>query len=132
MAAQREDAAARAAHVAEQQLDDRRTADVLHPTECCVHPTEYTHAVVRSRPLLAVTASHTLRELIGRDPADLLDHLGGVAGVVTLEDLKDAERILQGLVAPDLAVGQRGAAATDVVAAADPRAPRGRRPAHNA
>ena len=30
------------------------------PTECCVQPTEYTHAVVRSRPLFAVTASQTL------------------------------------------------------------------------
>ena len=27
------------------------------PTLCCVQPTEYTHAVVRSRPLLATSAS---------------------------------------------------------------------------
>ncbi len=38
------------------------------PTEWCVHPTEYTHAVVRSRPLFAVTASQTLRNCSGGTP----------------------------------------------------------------
>jgi len=31
------------------------------PTVCCVQPTEYTRAVVRSRPEFAVHASHTRR-----------------------------------------------------------------------
>ena len=38
------------------------------PTEWCVQPTEYTHAVVRSRPLLAVTSSHSCRNWAGGTP----------------------------------------------------------------
>jgi len=36
------------------------------PTEWWVQPTEYTQAVVRSRPLLAVTASQTFRNCSDR------------------------------------------------------------------
>lgn len=57
MAAQGHDPPAGAAHVAQQHLQDRGGADVLHPVGVLVQPTEYTNAVVRSRPELRVTAS---------------------------------------------------------------------------
>ena len=73
------------------------------PIECCVQPTLYTSAPVRSRPEFCVHASRNLQERVGRHPAHPLDHLGGVAGVVPLEDLVDAPRMLQRRVGRDVA-----------------------------
>ena len=74
-------------------------------------------AVVRSRPVFSVTAS---RDLLGSRPAEMphasADHLGGVARVVPLEDLEDAARVLQRLVAHDPGVLQRRAARAVLVA----------------
>ncbi len=52
-----------------------------------------------------------LRELLGLDAADLLHHLRGVAREVPLEDLEDAARVLQRLVAVALPVHRRAAGA---------------------
>src|SRR6476620_7531134 len=50
-------------------------------------------------------------ELLGRDAADLLHHLRGVAREVPLEDLEDAARVLQGLVAEALPADRRATGA---------------------
>ena len=115
--AQRHDPAAGTAHVAEQQLDDRRAADVLHAGRV-VRPADRVDP--RRRALAAAVGGHRLadlQELVLRNAADLLDDLGGVAGVVALEHLVDAARVLQRLVALDARVLQRGAAAAELVAA---------------
>ena len=82
---------------------------------CWVQPTEYTQVVVRSRPLLAVTASHTAKKSSPRYPADLFDHFGGVAGEVALEHLEHTTRMLQGLVTTQVAAMETGAAAAELV-----------------
>ena len=84
--------------------------------------------VVRSRPLLLVTASQTSSSCSGGDPADLLHQLRGVAGVVPLEHLEDTPRVLQRLVPLDLVCVQGGAVATELMAGAavgrgSPRSP---------
>lgn len=94
MTAQRHDASAGAAHVAEQQLQDRAGADVLH-TDTVLGPA---HAVdERRRPLptgVLGPRAADVEEVLLRDAAHLLDHLGGVAGEVPLEHLVDAPRVL--------------------------------------
>ena len=93
--AQRQDAAARAADVAEQQLDDRGGADVLH-ADRVLRPAD--RVAERRRALAARVVAQRLghlEELLARDAADLLDHLRRVAGEVALEDLEDAARVLQ-------------------------------------
>ena len=61
MAAHRHDAAARAAHVAQQQLQDRRRADHLHAGRV-LGPAQGVHdAPVRSRPEFAISGSATSR-----------------------------------------------------------------------
>ena len=99
MAAQRHDPAARATHVAQQQLEDRAGPDVLH-AHAVLGPADAVDqrggplpaGVLRPRPA-------DREEVLLGDAADLLDDLGGVAGVVPLEDLEDAHRVLQRLVA---------------------------------
>ena len=116
MPAQRQDPAARPAHVAQQQLDDRRAADVLH-ADRVVGPAD---RVDPGRgPVPTAVAGHglaDLEQLLGRDAADVLDQFRGVAGVVPLEHLEDGARVLQRLVPLDLGVVQRGAVATELVA----------------
>ena len=72
------------------------------PTECCVQPTLYTSAAVRSRPEFSAHALRDLKELLGRHPAHPLHHLRRVAGVVPLEDLIHASRMLQRRVGRDV------------------------------
>src|SRR3954470_18705750 len=77
---------------------------ICTPSECCVQPTAQQRAAVRSGPVMAVSALAPrvgdqdlgdLLELGARDAAHALDHLGRVAAVVALDDLKDAARVLQ-------------------------------------
>ena len=115
VAAKGENAAARASHVSQQQLDDRRAPDVLHAHRV-LRPAHRVHP--RSGALAAAVCGHCLAnsgELIRGHAADLLHHLGCVPRVVAFEDLKDAERILEGFVPPDLAVGQGRTVATELV-----------------
>ena len=103
MAAQREHAAARAADVAEQQLEDRAGADHLHAGGV-LRPADRVEE--RRRALAARVADQRLghlQELLARDAADLLDHLGRVAREVAPQDLEHAARVLQRLVALDAA-----------------------------
>src|SRR4029079_6668743 len=99
------------AHVAEQQLDDRRGPDELH-ADGVLGPAHRVHdcggagAAGRGGPGLG-----DVEELLPRDAADLLDDLRRVAGEVPLEDLVDAARVLQRLLPGGAALRQwRGAA----------------------
>ena len=97
VAAQRQDPAARAADVAEQQLEDRRGADVLHADACAGSSRpRSTNAVVRSRPEFASQRLGDLEERARagcRRPRSTIS--GRVAREVPLEDLEDAARVLQ-------------------------------------
>ena len=102
--AQRQDAAAGPTDVAEQGLQDRGGADDLR-ADAVVGPAD--GVAERRRALASAVAGERvgdLREVGRRDAADLLHHLGGVAGEVPLEDLEDAVRVLQRLVAAALPV----------------------------
>ena len=99
MAAQREDAAAGPPNVAEQQLQDRRRADVLH-ADGVLRPAD---GIAEGGGALA---SGVRRDRLGDAQedvlwraADLLDQLRRVAREVALEDLEDAARVLERLVA---------------------------------
>ncbi len=111
VSAQRHDPAAGATDVAQQHLQDRRGADVLH-ADAVVGPA---HRVAeRAGALASAVARERVgypRELLGRDAADLLHHLRGVAREVPLEDLEDAVRVLQGLVAEALPADRRATGA---------------------
>jgi hypothetical protein len=84
VAAHRHDAAARAADVPEQELEDRPRADDLH-ARGVLRPA---HGVGEHRRPLAPRVGHErvghLAEGLGRDAADLLHHLGRVAREVAL------------------------------------------------
>ena len=116
MPAQRHDAAAGAAHVAEQQLQDRGAADELR-AQGVLGPADgvgeaggpLAAGVLRDR-------AGEVAEVVQADPADVADHLRGVAGIVALEDLEDGPRVLQGLVAQHPGVRQDRAAAAVLVA----------------
>src|SRR5204862_7171686 len=86
------------ADVAQQQLDDRGGADVLHPHRV-LSPTDGVAEGARALPpgVVAQRLAH-LEELLARDPAGLLDELGGVAREVLAQELVDAARVLEGLV----------------------------------
>ena len=106
MPAQREDAAAGTTDIAQQQLDDRGATDVLNADGMLrpahrIHPCGGAVATAVGGDRIA-----DLHELIGGDAADLLHHLRRVPRVMSLEDLKDAEGVLQRLVAPNFAVWQ--------------------------
>ena len=102
--AQRHDAAAGAADVAEQQLQDRAGADVLH-ADAVLGPA---HRVDQRGGALAAGVARPglghLEERLRGDAADARHHLRGVAGEVPLQDLEDAARVLEGLVALGMAV----------------------------
>src|SRR5438067_1083719 len=97
--AQRHDAAAGPPHVAEQQLDDRGRADVLH-ADGVLRPAD---RVAEGAGALAARVPAQLLgdadDQIGRDAADLADELRRVARIVPAQDLVDAARVLQRLVA---------------------------------
>ena len=99
MAAQRHDPAARAPHVAEQQLQDRAGADVLH-ADAVLGPAD---AVDERRGAVAAgvlgQGPATSRNASVETPQVRETSLGGVAGEVPLEDLVDAARVLERLVA---------------------------------
>ena len=85
VAAQREDAAARAADVAEQQLDDRRGADVSARRRCAASSRPRSRsAEVRSRPEFSHSASATCRNARAGTPQISLDQLRRVAREVAL------------------------------------------------
>ena len=96
--AQREDAAAGPADVAEQQLDDRGGADVLDAVRV-LGPAD--RVADRARALATRVAAERLGhldQLLARHAADLLHHLGRVGGEVAFEDLEDAAGVLERLV----------------------------------
>ncbi len=96
--AQREDAAARPADVAEQELDDRRGADDLRAGRV-LREADRVHE--RARPLAARVAADRLgvpEELLDRAAARVRDGLGRVAREVPLQDLEHATRVLERLV----------------------------------
>ena len=96
-------AAARPPHVAEEQLEQSRApdelgagrvlgeADRVHDRHDLVGPAHLAHQLA------------DLEELLLRDPGDVRDHLGRVAGVVRLHELEDAARVLE----PHVALGDR-------------------------
>ena len=115
VASQGEDAAAGTSHIPKEQLDDRCATDVLH-ADGVLRPTNGVDPC--GGPLAPAVGGDRfahLGELIRRHAADLLDHLRRVSRVVTLQYLKDAERVFQAFVAPDLAVWQRRAVTSKLV-----------------
>src|SRR2546421_9330874 len=96
MAPEGEDPAPRPPDVAEQELDDRRGADVLD-ADAVLRPAD---GVDECRGPVAPGAGAQLlgnpEEERSGHPARLLEDLGRVAGVVALQDLVDAVRVLQG------------------------------------
>jgi hypothetical protein len=99
MAAQCDDPAARSPDVAEEQLDDRRGADVLD-ADRVLCPAD--RVGERRGSVAARVAAQRLGdgfELCDGAAARLRDDVGRVAGVVPLEDLEDAARVLERFVA---------------------------------
>ena len=93
LAAQRVDAAARLADVAEQELQDRERPDPLHAGRVLRHPERVEDG---PRPVLR----HRLRDLldlIGRNAGDPLAHLQRVARDEGLQAREDAVRVVQAL-----------------------------------
>ena len=93
VAPERDDAAARPADVAEQELEHAERADVLHAVGMLGQVER-----VRDRPRLlgagvAAVELGDLLELRLRDPAHALHHLGRVPAVVALEELEDGVRV---------------------------------------
>ena len=107
--AHRHDPAARPAHVAEQQLEDRGRADHLH-AGVVLGPAE---RVAEHRRLLAARVLHQqagdLQELLLGHAADARDHLGRVARVVAHQLPEDGARVLERLVSLGLALHHPGA-----------------------
>ena len=122
VAAQRQDAAAGPADVAQEQLEDGRAADVLH-ADGVLRPA---HRVAEGRGAVPAAVAQEqvrdLRELLLGHAAHLLDHLRGVPGEVPGEDVDDAAGVLQRLVALRFAV-QRGARRSRATRGGRPRRP---------
>ena len=93
LAAQRVDAAAGLADVAEQQLQDRERADALHAGGVLRHPERVED---RARPVLRHRLGDLL-DLIGRNAGDLLAHLQRVARNEGLQPREHAVRVIQAL-----------------------------------
>ena len=72
---------------------------ICGPLVCCVHATAYANDVVRSRAGVGEDRLGDLEERLPRAAGRPLDHLRRVAAEVALDDLEDAARVLQRLVA---------------------------------
>ncbi len=98
MPAQGKNSAARSPHVAQERLQDRGGADVLH-TDGVLGPAEAVDERGRAVPAGVVgdKLAHP-SELVLTDPADLLHHFRGIAREMPLEHLEHAARMLQRLV----------------------------------
>ena len=83
----------------EQQLEDRRGPDVLHADRVLGPADRVAEGGGALAPEFAQSASATLQEQLARHAADLLHHLRRVAREVPLQDLEDAARVLERLVA---------------------------------
>ena len=118
--AQGQDAAAGPAHVAQQRLQDRGGADVLH-ADGVLGPADAVHE--RGGPLPAGVLRDQpgdLGELLRRDAADFLDELRGVPGEVPLEHLEHAARMLQRRVGVGERLGRGAAGAVRLAARRGP------------
>ena len=93
VSAQREDAAAGPADVAEQQLQDRRRADDLHADRMLRESDRVADRRGAVRPRARGVAIGDLEERLARDAADALDHLRRVAREVPDELLIDVARM---------------------------------------
>ncbi len=96
------------------------------PIVCWVQPTPCTKAVVRSRPEFSTNSSAHLGEHVLRHAAHAFDHLRRVGGVVALEDLPHAARVLEGQVELRLAARSVSARAPRPRRRAPRRCPPGR------
>ena len=103
MTAQGHDAPAGTAYVAEQHLQDAPGANDLD-AEGVLRPAHRVGQVGRPLPARVLDQRvGNLEEEMLRDPADLLNHLRRITGVVPLHDLQDAARVLHRFIALDLA-----------------------------
>ena len=95
MAAQRHDPATWPAHIAEQQLQDGRGADVLHARRV-LRPADRVHPC---RGLVAAAAADQRArqrgKLVRTYAADPLHEVGGVPGEMPLQHLEDAARMAE-------------------------------------
>jgi len=71
---------------------------ICTPVVCCVQPTAYTTALVRSRPELAQSNSATRRMASGVQPPHLGHHLRRIAEKWRLRICMTPARVLQGRV----------------------------------
>ncbi len=104
MAAHRQDAAARTADVAEQELQDAPGTDHLR-ARGMLGPAQGVDE--DARPLATGVGAEQLgdpRDLLRRAAAHLSNHLRGISGEVAFQDLEDATGVLQGRVACRLVV----------------------------
>src|SRR2546421_2410264 len=109
MAAQRQDAATRPAHVAEQELQDGRGADDLCAVTLLRPADRVTDGAGSLTPGVLRQDLGDLEEELLRRSANLLDHLRRVARVVPLEDLEDRPGMLQGFIARGAVLRRAGA-----------------------
>ena len=91
-----EDAAAGAADVAQEELDDGGGADVLHADRVLGPADGVAEGGGALAARVAAEGLGHLQELVSGDAAHLLHHLGRVAGVVALEHLEHAAGVLEG------------------------------------
>src|SRR5205085_1707252 len=96
VAPQGEDAAAGAADVAQQELDDGRGADVLDADRVLRPADGVTHGRGAVGAGVAAEGVGHGQERVPGDAAHLLHQLRRVAGVVALQHLEDAAGVLQG------------------------------------
>ena len=115
MAAQRHDAAARSADVAQQELQYRCGADELGAQGVLRPPDGIREAGGALAPGVLDDGAGEVVEVLATDPADVRHHLRGVAGVVPLDDLEYRPRVLQGFVALHAGVRERWTAAAMLV-----------------
>jgi len=94
--AEREDPSSGTADIAKQQLQNRRRSDDLHAHRM-LRPAD---GVADSRGSVGAGRSaedlRDVEERVTRNAAHVLDHLGRIACVVTLQNLKHAARMFQG------------------------------------
>src|SRR5262245_20472675 len=95
MTAERLDCASRPSDVSQQKLDDRRGTDHLRPRRMLC-PAE--RIGDRACPLTSRVPAQQLgylHQFFGTATADPSDGFGSVPGVMPLQDLEDAERVLE-------------------------------------
>src|SRR5215211_95032 len=122
MPAQGDDPPAGPAHVPEQELDDRRGADVLDADRVLRPPNRVGEGAGALAPRVFTELLGDVEKVLDSAAADLRNGLRCVAAVVLLQKLEDAVRMLERLVhLGRLAVGEGSARGAETPLGADTR-----------